>query len=116
MPILSSNPMWELFGLRAPPHALYGGANLGECVTTVDHVGTDGTTDDWYREWMATADRVAGIAGESGRRGHAVSAREKHTLLRFTTAESSGGHCESLARGLYHQRVFDWLDETLQVA
>jgi dienelactone hydrolase len=35
------------------------------------------------------------------------------TLLKFTTAESTGGHCESLARSLYHQRVFDWLDETL---
>ena len=36
----------------------------------------------------------------------------KH-LLRFTAAEGSGGHCEALARSLYHQRVFDWLDETL---
>jgi pimeloyl-ACP methyl ester carboxylesterase len=35
------------------------------------------------------------------------------TLLRFTAAEGSGGHCEGLARGLYHQRVFDGLDETL---
>lgn len=76
MPILSGNPMWEAFGLRALPHALYGGTDLGECITTVEPVGDDGTADDWYR----------------------------------------GGHCESLARGLYHQRVFDWLDETLQIA
>jgi hypothetical protein len=34
-------------------------------------------------------------------------------LLHFTSAEGSGGHCEALVRGLYHQRVFDWLDETL---
>jgi len=35
------------------------------------------------------------------------------TLVKFTEAEGAGGHCEGLARGLYHQRVFDWLDETL---
>jgi pimeloyl-ACP methyl ester carboxylesterase len=35
------------------------------------------------------------------------------TLVRFTEAEGAGGHCEALARSLYHQRVFDWLDETL---
>lgn len=35
-------------------------------------------------------------------------------LLRFTEAEGSGGHCEPLARSLYQQRVFDWLDETLK--
>ncbi len=34
-------------------------------------------------------------------------------LLRFTTSEGAGGHCEALGRTLYHQRVFDWLDETL---
>ncbi|HVT26596.1 MAG TPA: hypothetical protein VHE81_01125 [Lacipirellulaceae bacterium] len=31
----------------------------------------------------------------------------------FSLAEGSGGHCEALARALYHQRVFDWLDGTL---
>jgi hypothetical protein len=34
-------------------------------------------------------------------------------IIGFTLAEGSGGHCEALARTLYHQRVFDWLDETL---
>jgi hypothetical protein len=35
------------------------------------------------------------------------------TRIHFTNAEGSGGYCESLARGLYHQRVFDWLDDSL---
>jgi pimeloyl-ACP methyl ester carboxylesterase len=35
------------------------------------------------------------------------------TFVEFRLSEGSGGHCEALARGLYHQRVFDWLDETL---
>jgi len=34
-------------------------------------------------------------------------------LLEFTAAEGAGGHCEWYARSLFHQRVFDWLDETL---
>jgi hypothetical protein len=37
------------------------------------------------------------------------------TLLRFTAAEGAGGHCEAFARSLYHQRVYDWLDETLSI-
>ncbi len=77
MSILSNNPMWESFGLRALPYAFYGGADIGECVTTVDRVG-DGTADDWFREWLATANRIAGIAEESENRGHSVSAREAY--------------------------------------
>jgi alpha-beta hydrolase superfamily lysophospholipase len=38
---------------------------------------------------------------------------ERKTLVHFTEAEGAGGHCEATARLLYHQRVFDWLDETL---
>jgi pimeloyl-ACP methyl ester carboxylesterase len=34
-------------------------------------------------------------------------------MVPFTLAEGAGGHCETTARRLYHQRVFDWLDETL---
>jgi pimeloyl-ACP methyl ester carboxylesterase len=77
MPILSSNPLWEAFGLRALPYSLYGGADLGECVSTIDRVG-EGTADNWYREWIATADRIARIAKQSEQRGHRVSAREAY--------------------------------------
>jgi pimeloyl-ACP methyl ester carboxylesterase len=37
------------------------------------------------------------------------------TLVPFTTAEGAGMHCEMMARSLYHQRLYDWLDETLGV-
>jgi pimeloyl-ACP methyl ester carboxylesterase len=36
-------------------------------------------------------------------------------LVPFTMAEGAGMHTESLARTLYDQRMFDWLDETLGV-
>jgi pimeloyl-ACP methyl ester carboxylesterase len=38
---------------------------------------------------------------------------ERKTLIEFTSAEGAGGHCEATARRLFHQRVYDWLDETL---
>jgi len=38
------------------------------------------------------------------------------TLVRFTNAEGAGMHTEALARTLYDQRMFDWLDQTLGVA
>jgi hypothetical protein len=54
MSILSSNAKWESFRLRALPYAFYGDADIGECVTTVERIGS-GSADEWYREWIATA-------------------------------------------------------------
>ena len=34
-------------------------------------------------------------------------------LVRFYDAEGAGDHCEVKTRPLFHQRAFDWLDETL---
>ena len=34
-------------------------------------------------------------------------------LLYFTEAEGAGDHCEQMARSLFHQKAFDWVDETL---
>ena len=36
-------------------------------------------------------------------------------LVQFTMAEGAGMHTEALARTLYAQRMFDWLDDTLGV-
>jgi pimeloyl-ACP methyl ester carboxylesterase len=38
---------------------------------------------------------------------------DRKALIRFTAAEGAGGHCEGMARRLFHQRCYDWLDETL---
>jgi dienelactone hydrolase len=37
----------------------------------------------------------------------------KKTLVRFTTAEGAGAHCQVGASRLSFARMFDWLDETL---
>jgi len=76
-PLLSDNPMWEAFGNRALVLAIDRGADFGECVTTVERVGA-GSVDDWHREWVATADRIAAIGDESAAGGHRASAREAY--------------------------------------
>jgi pimeloyl-ACP methyl ester carboxylesterase len=76
-PLLSDNPMWEAFGDRALVLAIDRGADFGECVATVQRVGAGGV-DDWHREWVATADRVAAIGDASAAAGHRVSAREAY--------------------------------------
>ncbi|MBV8177345.1 MAG: dipeptidyl aminopeptidase, partial [Mycobacterium sp.] len=35
------------------------------------------------------------------------------TLLKFTAAEGAEEHCHVGALTLFHQRMFDWLDDTL---
>jgi pimeloyl-ACP methyl ester carboxylesterase len=37
-------------------------------------------------------------------------------LVRFLTAEGAGGHCEEMARSLFHQRAYDWLDDVFDRA
>lgn len=70
--------MWEAFGTRALFQCVYGGgADFGECVTTVARVG-DGEADAWHKEWSATADRLLEAATSSADRGHAVSARDAY--------------------------------------
>jgi dienelactone hydrolase len=34
-------------------------------------------------------------------------------LAIFSEEEGAGGHCEGLAQSLFHQRIFDWLDDVL---
>src|SRR4028119_76788 len=62
---------------RALAHAIYGGADFGECTTTAGRVAI-GDADSWYREWNETADRVSAIGEASEAKGHKVSAREAY--------------------------------------
>lgn len=76
MPLLSTNPLWEQFATRTMFTTTYGGADFGECITTMDRIGDEGDAAAWYREWTATAVRVEAAAQSSEERGHTVSARE----------------------------------------
>jgi len=39
--------------------------------------------------------------------------RAPKTLARFLDTEGAGDHCAMMARSLFHQRMFDWLDDVL---
>lgn len=73
--MLSTDPFFDTEAMRTLAHALYGGADFGECIVTMNRV-PPGDAAAWYREWTRTADRVAGIADSCARAGHEVSARE----------------------------------------
>jgi pimeloyl-ACP methyl ester carboxylesterase len=59
--------------LRAAGYAAYGGADLGEVITTAQRI-TPGDGESWYREWRSLADRIATIGDACAAAGHAVSA------------------------------------------
>jgi len=65
--------------LRTAGFAVYGGADLGEVLTTAGHID-EGDEAGWHEAWKATAQRVAEIGEQALASGHRVSARE--ALLR----------------------------------
>lgn len=75
--VLSKNPLWDWFGWRVLAHTPSGGADFGECLTTLERVG-EGTAEAWCHEWTATAERLAAAAYESETRWHFISAREAY--------------------------------------
>jgi pimeloyl-ACP methyl ester carboxylesterase len=77
MGILFDDPLYERFATRALAHALYGGADFGECFVTARQI-TPADPDSWHRAWTATGDRVFGIAEQCAASGHMVSAREAY--------------------------------------
>ncbi|MFI5782407.1 alpha/beta hydrolase family protein [Nocardia sp. NPDC051570] len=88
MKFLFDDESYSFETLRAAGFACYGGAELGEVLTTAARI-TEGDDDSWLREWRATAERVHAIGRDCLARGHRVSARE--ALLRasnyYRTAE-----------------------------
>jgi pimeloyl-ACP methyl ester carboxylesterase len=77
MGVLIDDPLFDRFATRGLCHALYGGADFGECFVTARQI-TPGDADSWHRAWTATADRVCEIADTCAAAGHAVSAREAY--------------------------------------
>jgi pimeloyl-ACP methyl ester carboxylesterase len=61
---------------------------------------------------LVTAAEADPIAAGAPTLFDAVGAGRK-ILIRFSEAEGAGGHCEGMARHLFHQRCYDWLDEAL---
>ncbi|MGW3210174.1 alpha/beta hydrolase family protein [Streptomyces sp. NPDC001135] len=88
MRFLFEDQSFSFEALRAAGFANYGGADLGEVLSTVRTIG-EGDEEAWLREWKSTAQRVHAIGTRAQAGGHRVSARE--ALLRasnyYRTAE-----------------------------
>jgi len=63
--------------LRTLGTVYYGGADIGECLSTAYRV-KEGDFESWYTEWHRTADRVCKYGDECLSLGHKVSARQAY--------------------------------------
>ncbi len=75
MQVRFENPLFEDGLLRALSHSYYGGAEVGECLSTAERIPED-DAERWYGEWYRTAERIHAQAEASLAAGHRVSARE----------------------------------------
>ncbi|GGO41364.1 alpha/beta hydrolase family protein [Deinococcus humi] len=71
------NPLFDAQLLRSLAHVYYGGADIGECLSTARRI-REGNFDSWYHEWWNTAKRVQAAADASLAAGRRVSAREAY--------------------------------------
>ncbi len=75
--IFDTDESFSFETLRAVGYTVYGGADIGEVITTAERI-TPGDTESWYREWRALADRIAAIADACAADGHTVSANSAY--------------------------------------
>lgn len=73
--LFEDDPQFWFETLRALGHAAYGGADIGEILTTAQAI-TSGDYDSWHDAWLATAARTAGEAEAQLAAGHRISARD----------------------------------------
>jgi dienelactone hydrolase len=71
--IFDTDESFSFETLRAVGYTAYGGADIGEVITTAQRI-TPGDLESWYREWRGLADRIAAIADKCAADGHAASA------------------------------------------
>ena len=73
--LFENDPLFASNTLRALAHTAWGGADIGEVVTTCDRIAA-GDFDSWHDEWLRTADWVTAEADGCLKGGHEVSARD----------------------------------------
>ena len=73
--LFADDPAFWFETLRTLGHTAYGGADIGEVLTTCGDI-TEGDYDSWHDEWLATADRVSAEAEKMLADGHRISARD----------------------------------------
>ena len=83
-----TDPTFSFALLRAASHGSYGGAEIGEVLTTAQQI-RDGDFESWHVAWQRTAAHLEVLAAQARRQGHCLSAGP--TFLRasnyYRTAE-----------------------------
>lgn len=69
------DPVFSFELLRTLGHAVYGGADIGECLVVAARI-REGDFESWTTEWGRMAEQVEGYATTALAQGHPVSARE----------------------------------------
>ncbi len=77
MPGLFNDQSFYFETLRAFGYAHYGGADIGEVLSTAGRI-PDGDETAWYMQWRGLAERIHADAERSSSGGHHVSARESY--------------------------------------
>jgi hypothetical protein len=75
-------------------HAAYGGADIGEVLTTAQHI-VAGDYDSWHDEWLAIADKIAPEAKTQLAAGHRTSVRD--WLMRASIYYHNARRCQGLS-------------------
>jgi hypothetical protein len=73
--VVFQDPTFSLQLLRTMGQIYYGGADIGECLSTAYRI-KEGDFESWHTEWLKTAHRVCSYAEESLLSGHIISARD----------------------------------------
>jgi pimeloyl-ACP methyl ester carboxylesterase len=73
--LFADDPQFWFETLRTLGHVAYGGADIGEVLTTAQCI-VAGDYDSWHDEWLAIADRIASEAETQLALGHRTSARD----------------------------------------
>jgi alpha-beta hydrolase superfamily lysophospholipase len=87
MQLVFHNPSFSFQLLRIIGQTYYGGADIGECLSTAYRI-KEGDIESWYNEWLKTADRIYKYAEDCISRGHKISAGEAY--LRATNYYQNG--------------------------
>ncbi|ELY87622.1 dipeptidyl aminopeptidase/acylaminoacyl peptidase [Natrialba hulunbeirensis JCM 10989] len=98
----------EFFGSRMAAHGL---DSLGEYVRELQAYTYESAVDSIDCPTFVADNESDRLAVQSHDFATRLAVPTKYT--KFTDADGAGGHCEGMGQSLFHQRLFDWLDETL---
>ncbi|BAF71842.1 alpha/beta hydrolase family protein [Sulfurovum sp. NBC37-1] len=71
------DPQYSFQTLRTIGYSSTGGADIGECLSTVRRI-QESDNESWYKEWLATAKRLEKRADKFLSKGHMISAKEAY--------------------------------------